>query len=110
MYRSYLTILRGKPAAMRGKAVLRTGKSAKYNYSFKSMHQMQEELFATPYMVQQTLAGGMASLVGWKLSNSQVSLIQSSAHEIGCPILGDEKHGGGVEELETALKASASVV
>ena len=69
---------------------------------------MQEakEKLVTPYRVMQNLAGGAASLVSWKLFGQQAWVVGLQAAELGCPILGDERNGGGLDDMEAALKVS----
>lgn len=75
LYRTYLTVVRGRPARAQGSAVTFTGQQARYNYREPSWKQEVEEKLVTPYRMVQRLAGGAASLVSWKLFGEQAWVV-----------------------------------
>ncbi|CAI7822876.1 unnamed protein product, partial [Closterium sp. NIES-54] len=60
----------------------------------------------TRYHVLESLAGGAASLVEWRLETGRTHQIRVHARLLGHPLIGDETYGGSMRHVSSRLLAS----
>ncbi|CAI5464344.1 unnamed protein product [Closterium sp. Yama58-4] len=109
VHRSYLSLVIGTPSPLADRVDAPIGRDPKDRKRMAVLpltgsHRSRRA--ASRYRVVESLAGGAAALVEWRLETGRTHQIRVHARLLGHPLIGDETYGGSTRHVSSRLLAS----
>ncbi|GJP72232.1 hypothetical protein CLOP_g2981 [Closterium sp. NIES-67] len=109
VHRSYLSLVIGTPAPHSDRVDAPIGRDPKDRKRMAVLPMTgshRSRRAASRYRVVESLAGGAAALVEWRLETGRTHQIRVHARFLGHPLIGDETYGGSIRHVSSRLLAS----